>query len=248
MMLVRDRADLLQIAADSVLAQSDADLELVILDDGSVDDTPAVAAALAARDSRVRVLTNAASVGIPVARNQVLAAARGRYIAICDSDDISRPERFTRERALLDSDPSLAGAGCRINAFDDDPAAGTEPTWHWGLRDGRLPFAFPGAMLRTEAVRAVGGFDPRYRVAEDLHLAYRLAGQGGRFVTVDEVLLDYRVHAGSITQRRAASRQWWTLRAQLRGLVALRGRFSPRGYAVIVQTKLRWIAALVRRG
>jgi glycosyltransferase involved in cell wall biosynthesis len=219
----------------------------VILDDGSVDDTPAVAAAIAARDVRVRVLTNVVSVGIPAARNQVLAAARGRYVAICDSDDLSRPERFARERALLDADDELVGAGCRISAFEDDPGAGAEPDWHWGLRDGRLPFAFPGAMLRVDAVRAAGGFDARYRVAEDLHLAYRMAGRGGRFATVEEVLLDYRVHAGSITQSRSVSRQWWTLRAQLRGLAALRGRFSARGYAVIVQTKLRWLAALVGR-
>jgi glycosyltransferase involved in cell wall biosynthesis len=247
MMLVRDRADLLEQAAMSVLAQTDPDFELVICDDGSVDETPAVAAAIAARDPRVRVITNPASVGIPAARNQVLAVARGKYVAICDSDDISRPERFARERALLDADATLAGAGCRVSAFDENPAMGVEPDWHWGLRDGRLPFAFPSAMLRVEAVRAAGGFDERYRVAEDLHLAYRLAGRGGRFATVDEVLLDYRVHEGSITQARAASRQWWTLRAQLRGFFALRGRYSARGYAVIVQTKLRWLRALVTR-
>jgi glycosyltransferase involved in cell wall biosynthesis len=248
MMLVRDRADLLEAAAASVLAQTDPDFELVILDDGSVDDTFEVAARIAAGDvrTRVRVLHNEQSVGIPAARNQVLAAARGHYIAICDSDDLSRPERFARERALLDADPAVTGVGVRINAFDgDDPTAGSEPDWHWGLRDGRLPFAFPGAMLRVDPVRAAGGFDERYRVAEDLHLAYRLGGRGGRFATVDEVLLDYRIHAGSITQRRAASREWWTYRAQLRGLLELRGRFSARGWAVVVQTKLRLLGALV---
>jgi glycosyltransferase involved in cell wall biosynthesis len=246
MMLVRDRADLLEQAAASVLAQTDDDLELVICDDGSVDDTPAVCARLAERDARVRVITNVQSVGIPAARNQVLAVARGQYVAICDSDDISRPERFARERALLDGDPLLVGAGCRISCFDDDPATGAEPDWRWGLRDGRLPFAFPGAMLRTRAVLEAGGFDERFRVAEDLQLAYRLAGRGGRFATVDEVLLDYRVHAGSVTQRRVASLQYWTLRAQTRGLVELRGRLSLRGYAVITQTKLRLAAVLLR--
>jgi glycosyltransferase involved in cell wall biosynthesis len=246
MMLVRDRADLLAAAAGSVLAQTDPDLELVICDDGSVDETWAVAERIAAADERVVLLRNETSRGIPAARNQVLAAARGRYLATCDSDDLSRPERFARQRALLDGDDGLVGVGVRINAFDgDDPAAGSEPGWHWGLRDGRLPFAFCGAMLRVDAVRAAGGFDERYRVAEDLHLTYRLAGRGGRFATVDEVLLDYRIHAGSVTQRRAASREWWTLRAQLRGLVELRGRFSARGWAVVVQTKLRWLGALV---
>jgi glycosyltransferase involved in cell wall biosynthesis len=246
MMLVRDRAQLLEPAAHSVLEQTDGDLELLIVDDGSRDSTPEVAARIAASDPRVRVLTNAESVGIPAARNQALAAARGEFLAICDSDDLSRPDRFARQRQRLDSDPALVAVGCRINAFSDDPASGSEPAWHWGLRDGRPEFAFPGTMLRTEAVRAAGGFDERYRVAEDLHLTYRLAGRGGRFATVDAVLVDYRIHAGSVTQRRAASLQWWTLRAQLRGLVELRGRVSARGYAVLVQTVLRWIAATAR--
>ena len=98
MMLVRDRATLLADAARSVLVQTDCDLELLIVDDGSTDDTAQVATRIAESDPRVRVLTNAQSVGIPAARNQVLAAACGRYVAICDSDDLSRPERFARQR------------------------------------------------------------------------------------------------------------------------------------------------------
>lgn len=245
MMLVRDRADLLEPAARSALAQEGVDLELVILDDGSTDSTWQVARAIAASDERVVLLRNATSAGIPTARNQVLGRARGRYLTICDSDDLSRPGRFARSAAMLDADPGLAGVGVRISAFTDEPSAGSEPDWHWGLRDGRLPFAFPGAMLRTEAVRAAGGFARSYAIGEDLHLAYRLAGRGGRFATVDDVLLDYRVHDGSITQRRAVRREWCTLRAQLRGLVELRGRFSARGYAVVVQSVLRLLAAVV---
>ncbi|MBC7460236.1 MAG: glycosyltransferase family 2 protein, partial [Thermoleophilia bacterium] len=241
MMLVRDRADLLAQAAQSVLAQTRGDFELVILDDGSTDATWSVAEALAAGDDRVRLLRNERSVGIPAARNQVIAAARGRYLATCDSDDVSRPERFAQQVALLDDSPHVVGVGGRIALFvGDTPDEGSaEPDWHWGLRDGRLPFAFPGAMLRLDAVRAVGGFDTGFAVAEGLQLSYRLAGVGGAFAAVDAVVLDYRVHAGSITARRAVTREWCTPRAQLRGVRELRGRLSARGYAVIVQSAAR---------
>lgn len=240
MMLVRDRADLLEGAAQSVLNQTMRDLELIILDDGSVDDTWHVCEQLAQADARVRLMRNDTSRGIPAARNQVLSSARGRAVAICDSDDLNRPERFARQLQLLDRDASLVGVGARINAFSgDDVANGREPSWHWGLRDGRLPFAFPSAMLRTVAMRAVGGFDAAYAIAEDLQLAYRLAGAGGAFATVDEVLVDYRLHAGSITARRARTREWCTLRAQLRGARELRGRLSARGYAVLGQSAMR---------
>jgi len=94
-------------------------------------------------------------------------------------------------------------------------------------------------------VRAVGGFDERFAVAEDLQLSYRLAGRGGRFASVDAVLLDYRVHAGSITARGAVRREWCTLRAQLRGVRELRGRLSARGYAVLMQSGLRCALAAV---
>ena len=245
-MLVRDRADLLDEAASSVLAQGEDDLELVICDDGSTDGTWEVARELAARDPRVVLLRNENSVGIPAARNQVLAAARGAYLAICDSDDVSLPGRFTRQRALLDSAPAVAGVGTRFRAFEGaDPSSGSEPGWNWGLADGRLPFLFPTAMLRVEAVRDAGGFDEAFALAEDLELAYRLAARGGTFEIVDEVLLAYRIHGGSITQRRAFAREWHNLRAQLRGLRLLRGRFSIRGYAVIVQSMLRTLLAAI---
>lgn len=248
MMLVRDRAELLPAAAGSVLSQTFRDFELIILDDGSRDDTWSVCEELAARDNRVRLLRNETSIGIPAARNKVLAAARGDYIAICDSDDLNRPDRFAQQHKRLAFNPTVAGIGARINAFSgDDPTLGAEPTWHWGLRDGRLPFAFPTALLRTDALRAVGGFDERYAIAEDLQLAYRLAGHGhgGEFDTVDEILVDYRIHSGSITARRARTREWCTLRAQLTGLRVLRGRFSARGYAVVIQSTLRLLLALV---
>lgn len=245
-MLVRDRAGLLEQAAMSVLDQTDPGLELVICDDGSTDDTWAVAQSLAYRDARVVLLRNESSRGIPAARNQVLAAARGRYLAICDSDDVSLPTRFERQRERLDADASLVGVGARFRAFSgDDPAGGHEPGWHWGVRDGRLPFLFPTAMLRVDAVRAAGGFDEAFALAEDLELAYRLAARGGTFTIVDEVLVAYRIHGGSITQRRAIAREWYLLRAQLRGLRLLRGRFSARGYAVVCQSLLRTLLAVI---
>lgn len=245
-MLVRDRAGLLEQAAFSVLAQTERDFELVILDDGSTDDTWQVAEALAARDDRVRLLRNGASVGIPAARNQVLEAGRGTYLAVCDSDDLSRPERFASQRTMLDADAALAGVGARFVALEgDDAATGNEPSWHWGLADGRLPFMFPTGMFRTAALREAGGFSTSYALAEDLELCYRLAASGGRFAIADQVLVDYRIHAGSITQRRAVAREWHNLRAQLAGLRRLRGRFSPRGYAVIVQSLLRTLLAAI---
>lgn len=239
MMLVRDRGELIEEAAHSVLIQSESDLELVILDDGSKDNSWEIAKAIAASDSRVRLLRNEHSIGIPAARNRVLTQARGQYIAICDSDDISRPNRFRISCQLLDVDDTLAGVGGLISVFSADPQSGRVPSWHWGLKDGRLPFSFPSAMFRREAIESVGGFDERFAVCEDLDLCYRLVGADWKFAQTNEVLTDYRTHEGSITAHRPPSHQWLRVRAQLRGLISLKGRFSLRGYMVIGQSLLR---------
>lgn len=239
MMLVRDRADLLGPAIDSVLAQTEGDFELIIIDDASSDDSLAVARERAAADERIRVYANETPLGIPRSRNRALELARGDFLAICDSDDLSTPDRFARHSALLLADERLGGVGGAIRCFTEQPGEGEVPSWHWGLRDGRPEFAFPAAMWRTEAVRQVRGFDPGFRVAEDLDLAYRVAGAGYRLLRDDVVAVHYRVHPGNVTAQHARSRQVATLRAQLRGLVLLRGRWTPRGYAVLGQSILR---------
>ena len=256
MMPVRDRAALVEASVRSILEQTESRFELLVFDDGSRDDTRAVLERLAATDTRIHVSSTPRSIGIPAARNQLLATARGRYMAVCDSDDLSRPERFARELALLEADAGLVGVGARFSLFDaaapprspDGSPVDDEPAWHHDLRAGRLPFGTPTAMLRTSAVREAGGYDETYPLAEDLRLCYALAGRGGRFATVDEVLVDVRAHTGSISRTPAQlrAREWHNLRAQLAGLRSMRGRFNLRGWLVIGQSILRVGTATLR--
>src|SRR4051812_12460500 len=87
-------------AIDSIRRQTFEDWELVIVDDGSTDDTAAVLATY--RDPRIKVHTLPANVGRSRARNIAIAHAKGCYIAICDSDDVSGPTRLERQVAFLD--------------------------------------------------------------------------------------------------------------------------------------------------
>lgn len=246
LMIARNRAATLPAAVSSIQEQEGVSWELLIVDDASSDDTVAIAQRLAARDNRIKVLSNDGPPGIPGARNSGVAAARGRFLAICDSDDLSRPGRFVEQAVALDADGGMGGVGAQINAFRAEPADGRVPDWRWGLRGGRGPFAFPSAMLRLDAVRQVGGFDNRFLVVEDLDLFYRMAAIGWRFATLDRVLVDYRFDGdGSMsTHPRGAA---LTLRAQLRGLRGLRGGFSPQGYATVVQTMGRAAREALRR-
>lgn len=242
-MIVRDREDLIGPAIDSVLSQRDPHFELVVVDDGSRDRSVEVASTFSSQDPRVRVVRNTAVPGIPGARNYGVSSARGEFLAICDSDDVSRPGRFARQRAILTGDQGLAGVGGQISCFSQLPGDVGVPGWRWGLAGGRPPYPFPTAMLRLDAIRSVGGFDESFTVAEDLDLAYRLVTAGWRLAMIDEVLVDYRVHGQGITTR-SPDLALLTLRAQLRGWRGLHGRMTPQGYATIGQSL--WRAAAER--
>lgn len=241
-MALHNRVGLMDASIEAVLAQDDPDFELLIIDDGSTDGSWESALDWAGRDRRIRTHRVPGRCGISVARNHGLALARGRYLATCDSDDLSHPSRFRLLREYLDEHPEVVGAGGRIRCFTDDPETdGWLPDWHFGLKDGRLPFSFAAGMLRTEAMRAFGGYNSRLPVAEDLDLAYKLATMG-RLVELPELVMDYRVHPGNVSGDRRV-RERANLRAQLQGLRTMNGRFSLRGYLVLGQSVGRVIAS-----
>src|ERR1044071_8329951 len=95
----RDRAHLLFRTLQSVLAQSIENLEVMVVDDGSVDANGAVAAAA---DPRVRVIRNQEPTGVSVARNRGIAAARGVWIAFCDDDDLWAPNKLQQQLNAAD--------------------------------------------------------------------------------------------------------------------------------------------------
>ena len=105
-------------AIDSILAQSLADFELLVIDDGSTDGS--CRAVRAYDDSRIRLIRNDGNLGIAVTRNAGLGFARGEYLAFLDSDDWARPDRLARQTAFLDSHPDHGAVGCWVAWMDGD--------------------------------------------------------------------------------------------------------------------------------
>jgi succinoglycan biosynthesis protein ExoO len=203
----------LDAAIESVLAQSLNDLELVVVDDASTDDSVAIMGSAAARDGRVRPVRLTQNGGPARARNAALALARGHWIAIVDSDDLIHPERL--ERLLA----AAARTGADVVAddlmhFHDD---GAPVHFLLGPRYREPFFVSAGDLIRSGTGRspALGYLKPvlraellgelRYdeavRIGEDQDLLLRLLLKDANFWVIPTPWYLYRRHSGSISHR-----------------------------------------------
>ena len=188
-------------AIDSLSSQTFSDFEVVAVDDGSADGSYEVLDEWSERDARVRVIRQEPS-GIVGALERARSAARGRYLARMDSDDIAHPSRLERQLALVESD-SLVGCGCAVEYF---PAASvgegarryeawinTSVTHEEIAREMfvECPLAHPTFFMRADAVADIGGYRDR-DWPEDYDLILRLWARGGRLGKVPETLLRWR--------------------------------------------------------
>lgn len=209
-------------AIEAVLAQSLRDLELIVVDDGSTDDTPAVVGSFS--DSRLRYLPLERNVGIASSLNAGLEAARAPLVAVNDADDWSSPWRMERQASFLEGRPDVAVVGSRMEEVDEDGRS-LRPLTTFAAGDVRRvlmrfnPIPNTSAMFRRAAALDIGGYDPRYRYAAEYDLWLRIAERSGVW-GLDEVL-STRVMSGSNV---GATRE----RAQLRETVLIRGRALRR--------------------
>lgn len=189
-------------AIHSVRAQEDVPVEIVAVDDGSTDETPAILAAI----PEVRILRRPHA-GVSAARNAGLQAARGRYLVFLDADDRLLPGALAANLQVLEQDPAcafVAGSHVRTDAAGQQLAGGPPPVattavYERLLRGNCVHTA--AVMYRREPLEEVGGFDPRLEVCEDWALYLRLARRLPARLH-ERVVSEYRRHGGQATARR----------------------------------------------
>jgi len=206
-------------ALGSILGQTLGDLEAIVADDGSTDDTLARVAAIAATDSRVRLLPASGRGGPGAARNRCIEAARGAWLAVFDSDDLMHPQRLGRLLMNAERDGvDIAADGLMI--FDDsgmtppftflprgsgpDPGSIDAATFVAGNavfgREWSLGYVKP--LIRASTVHATGvRYDPALRIGEDYDFVARLLAHRARFRIYPEPTYFYRRHGASISHR-----------------------------------------------
>ena len=204
---------------DSILAQTFGDWEFIIIDDGSTDDTLSILRAYESRDKRFRIISRA-NTGLTKALNEALGHVRGEFIARMDGDDISLPQRFEREIAYMREHPDCVLLGAQIELVD--PLGLKIAIDHRKLDHDEIDaellagkggsIVHPVAMMRTDAVKKIGGYQEHYNNSEDLDLFLRLA-EVGRIANLPEVLLKYRRHPESVSHQKYENQ--WKLKKQI---------------------------------
>ncbi len=231
---VRNAATTLPAALESLRAQTRPDWECLVVDDGSDDDTPAVAEARARQDPRFRLLRTPPR-GLVAALETGRTAVRGRWLARLDADDVCHPERLAAQAAALEAEPSLGVVSCQVeHGGDRHRQGGYARHVDWlnhlltpeALAANRFiesPLAHPSVMFRRELPARYGG----YRAGdfpEDYELWLRWMDAGVRFRKVPRPLLVWTDHPDRLSRRDP--------------------RYRPEAFAAV---KAPWLARVLRR-
>ena len=207
-MSVYNNAPYLAHAIESIVAQSFGDFEFLIVDDGSTDGSGTIIDRFAESDSRIRPI-HQANAGLIASLNRMIDEARAPLIARMDGDDIALPERFARQLVFLDRHPEIGVVGTGCTCIDE---AGRPTSYKFDnvttpaevvddLKNGP-PLCHPSVVMRTDAVRAVGGYHRAYQHCEDYDLWLRLS-EHVQMANLPDRLLLYRQSESQVSNRHA---------------------------------------------
>ncbi len=206
-MAAHDAAATIGAAIASCLAQTFTDLELLVIDDASGDDTARIATSH--DDPRLRLISLPHNLGAGAARNHGLRAARGALVAILDADDVAYPTRLERQVAYLAAHPECGLLGTAFDRLDTTGAVvGTahvptdDATLRWRLLTGNV-IAHSSVTMRRDLALAAGGYPEEHRNGQDYALWVALMAST-RLAQLPDVLIGYRDNPRGLTATRTS--------------------------------------------
>ena len=256
-MPVFNATDTMRAALRSIQWQTCASWELILIDDGSTDQTLAVARTAALCDDRIKVIEGKGNAGLASRLNQAIGLARGDYIARMDADDIAYPQRFATQLEFMRHNPQVDLIGCAALIFDS--VGHLHGKWRVPLTHAeicakpwsRFPVPHPTWLGKNEWFKHFG-YAADYKKSQDQDLLLR-SYQQSRFACVPQILLGYRQERRTLTKLiagrrnfvRSIAREAWRRRAFAAGVRGIASQALKTGVDLItVPAGLdRWLRA-----
>jgi glycosyltransferase involved in cell wall biosynthesis len=199
---VHNGARFIREAIVSVLEQDYRPIEVIVVDDGSTDDTAAVVQQFA--DVRYVHQVNA---GPGAARNAGLAMTDGEFVAFLDSDDSWAPHKLSRQLEFLNQHPDVACCLCRVRHFWEDEVRAEEAHYERTAKVEVGGFASSTMLARRSLFDAIGSFDEQLRHVTTIEWFKRARASGAITHELDEVLVHRRMHSANLGRQEAATRE-----------------------------------------
>jgi glycosyltransferase involved in cell wall biosynthesis len=190
-------------AIESVVNQTYKNLEIIIVDDGSVDETEKIAKAWQGKDKRIKYIKHQKNMGLAASRNTGIKNSQGEYIAFLDADDIWLPQKIeTQLKKLKELNADLVFSNwyiwdpennIKIKAFDSNPIKGKKDLLKFLIRKNFGNSST--ALLKKSSLNIVGLFDETLNSSEDYDLWIRFCQKGMKIAFVEKPLIYYRTHS-----------------------------------------------------
>lgn len=188
-------------AVDSIAAQTYPNQEIILVDDGSTNDSPVSVASW----ENVRLISQL-NKGDGAARNYGIREAGGEFLAFLDSDDVWAPSKIEKQMKFLLDDPALGFVLCRVEVFYEGDSA-DKPWATEKAKTEKHGAFFPSALLaRRQVFEQIGFFDEKYHIGADPDWFLRAQDAGIRHKIVEEPLLKRRIHGSNLSSRQTELR------------------------------------------
>jgi glycosyltransferase involved in cell wall biosynthesis len=216
-------------AITSILSQTVTDFEFLIIDDYSTDNSWEIIRRFAKRDKRIRIFRNTFNRGLVYSLNTLIPKTRGTYVARMDADDISLPQRFAMQIALLENNPRIVACGGQEDIVNErgrviaEKYFPTDPTTCYNMITNVMVIQPPLLMARGNVVRKLK-YDNHIFKNDDISLHFKLL-EYGSFSNVDDVIFRYRRRPDSLTNRNPRKVYFLALLVRLNAM--LKYNFRP---------------------
>jgi glycosyltransferase involved in cell wall biosynthesis len=228
---------------ESVLQQTFVDFELLIVNDGSTDDTEKLVRQYTARDERIKLISQH-NQGVATARNRGIQESSGDYIAFLDSDDLWMPNKLATHVQHLNSSPALGLSFARVEFMKDDGSL-TGQCSNLRLRNIRSEHLYrenlictpSNAVIRRSVLEQVGGFNKCLSGYADIELFLRISCYGWKIEGLNQVLVYYRIStSGMSAQLQSMEEEWYLFSDQVRGYAPeLVGQHYSQAKAILLR-------------